>query len=90
MRLRKQDVQIALCMHLVLNYSHNTDNSKYSKHYHNYDTADRQRRTLNYGGRSEHFERNTANHGCITHHCEHSELNYQPKAASSEKRTNSR
>ena len=91
MRVRKQLVQIAHCMHLVLDYEHNTDNSKGSTHYHKYDTANSQHRTLNYGGERKHFEHNTTNNGCITHHYEHSKLNCQPKTANSEShRTNSR
>ena len=32
MRVREQVIQIAHCMHLVLDYEHNTDNSKDSSH----------------------------------------------------------
>ena len=42
-------------------------------------------------GAREYFEQNTINHGCITHHYEHSKLNYEPNTANFEShRTNSR
>ena len=70
-------------MHMVLDYEHNTNNSKDGTHCHKYDIANSQRRTFNYGDKRKYFEHNTTNHGCITHHYEHSELNDKPKTANS-------
>ena len=90
MRVRKQVVEIDHCMHLVLQYEHNSDNSMDSTHFHKCNTANSQGRTLNYGGKSKHFEHNTTNNGYITHHYEHSKLLCQPKIENSESnRTNS-
>ena len=72
-------------MHMLLDYEHSTNNSMNATH-HKYDTANSQCRTFNYRGKSEYFEHNKTNHGCIMHHYEHSKLNYKPNTANSESR----
>ena len=84
-------MKIAHCMHLVLDYERNTDNSKDKTHYHECDTANSRRRTPNYGGKREYFVHNTTNHRYMTHHYEHSKLNYETNTVNFQsQRTNSR
>ena len=95
MGVRKQVAQIAQRIYLVLYYEHNTNNSQDSTHQHRYNTANTivvntnvqyqyqcsKHKTLNCGGKKEHFEHNTTNPACIAHHYEHSKLDYKPRTA---------
>ena len=63
MWVKKQVVQIAHCIYLVLDHENNANNSKSNTHYHRYNTANSKHRKLNHNkGKKKYFDHDKTNH----------------------------